>query len=108
MIDPFTFPNSLHSGQRYNMLCSITKGDSPIKIRWFKDGKPIESSGLKLNSIGIEIIHVNEFSSTLTFESLRPDHRGTYSCLASNIAGTVQHNATMIIHGKNKFLSYIF
>lgn len=34
---PFTFPASLHQGQLFNILCTVSKGDSPIQIRWYKD-----------------------------------------------------------------------
>lgn len=96
VIEPFNFPTSLQSGQRFNVLCSVIKGDPPIKIKWYKDGDLITSNDGK----GIQVMEVTDFSSSLVFGSLGPQHRGNYTCLASNIAGTAQHNETMIIHGK--------
>ncbi|RWS11782.1 Down syndrome cell adhesion molecule-like protein Dscam2, partial [Dinothrombium tinctorium] len=98
VIDAFSFSNSLHQGQRYNVLCSVTKGDPPVVINWLKDGKPIAKATNDPQFAGINIIHVTEFSSTLIFESLRPEHKGNYTCVASNIAGSVSHNASMVIH----------
>lgn len=95
-IDPFSFPKSLHQGQRYTILCSVSKGDLPVEIRWYKDGQSIKVPDFP----GINVIHVSQFSSNLVFESLRPDHRGNYSCEASNGAGSVTFNGSMIIHGK--------
>lgn len=101
MIDPFVFPRSLQQGQRYTILCSVSQGDYPITIKWFKDGKLISSSsGLTPEFAGIGVIHVSPFSSNLVFDSLRPDHMGNYTCEASNTAGSVTHNGTMVIHGK--------
>uniref|UniRef100_T1KQ15 Down syndrome cell adhesion molecule n=1 Tax=Tetranychus urticae TaxID=32264 RepID=T1KQ15_TETUR len=106
-IDPFNFSSNLQSGQRYNALCSVTRGDPPIEIRWLKDGRPItgvSSSSMDSNPsssphpLGIDIIQVKDFSSHLTFESLGPEHRGNYTCIATNSAGSDLHNASMIIH----------
>lgn len=87
----------------------MTKGDPPIEIRWLKDGQPIimgsSSSSSELSSspnhpLGIDIIQVKDFSSHLTFESLGPEHRGNYTCIATNSAGSDSHNASMVIHGQ--------
>ena len=108
VIDPFTFSKSLHEGQRYNVLCSVTRGDSPLTIKWFKDGRLLGPSagGHQINLAspaaeysGINVIPITEYSSTLIFESLRPDHRGNYTCQASNRAGSAAITQSMIVHG---------
>ena len=93
MIEPFNFPKSLREGQRASVLCTVSSGDLPFKIRWFKDGRPIP------DNIGVRSNEVADYSSTLLFESLALHHRGNYTCVAENDAGTVSHTATMVIHG---------
>lgn len=93
MIEPFSFPKSLREGQRASALCTVSSGDLPFKIRWFKDGRPIP------DNIGVRSNEVADYSSTLLFESSALHHRGNYTCVAENDAGTVSHTATMVIHG---------
>ncbi|KAI1289730.1 Down syndrome cell adhesion molecule -like protein [Halotydeus destructor] len=105
-VEQFVFPRSLQEGQRYNVLCSVTKGDAPVQIKWLKDGRALAlSSNMNNNNhhdngefAGIDIIHVTQFSSTLIFESLRPEHSGNYTCEASNGAGSATANSSMIIN----------
>ncbi|KAH7636186.1 mdscam3 [Dermatophagoides farinae] len=94
VIEPFKFPQSLHQSQRYNLLCTVVKGDPPIKVEWYKDGKKLTIGSLPHTNI----IHVTDYSVTLAFESVQPDHRGNYTCVASNGAGSSSHSATMVIH----------
>lgn len=109
VIDPFTFSKSLHEGLRYHVLCSVTRGDSPLTIKWFKDGHLLgQSASHQLTSptssaeySGINVIQVTEFSSSLIFESLRPDHRGNYTCQASNKAGSAAITQSMVVHGES-------
>ncbi|UYV61592.1 hypothetical protein LAZ67_1005454 [Cordylochernes scorpioides] len=90
-IERFQFPGSLQEGQRFSVLCSVTRGDRPVEIRWSKDGRP-------LGDPGVRAVAVAEFSSSLVFEAVRPHHRGNYTCRASNRAGSVAHSASMVIH----------
>ena len=113
-IDGFVFPKSLQEGQRWNALCSVTKGDPPISIKWYKDGRilgPPSSSSPNVNNAnsnnnnradltGIHIFHVTPYSSTLNFDSLRPEHRGNYTCQASNHADSVSSTQELTVHGK--------
>ncbi|KAI2811059.1 hypothetical protein BLOT_002229 [Blomia tropicalis] len=94
VIEPFKFPKSLHQSQRYNLLCTVVKGDPPVKIEWYKDGRKLITGMLGKTNI----IHVTEYSVTLAFESVQPEHRGNYTCVASNSAGSSSHSASMIIH----------
>lgn len=115
-IEPFSFPKSLHKGQRFTVLCSVTKGDPPVQIRWYKGTRLLgvppssgsTSSAASLSGtdssptemVGISTVQVSPYSSNLIFDSVRPEHRGNYTCEASNSDGTARHQATMIIHGK--------
>ncbi|GIX66620.1 down syndrome cell adhesion molecule-like protein 1 homolog [Caerostris extrusa] len=96
LIEPFTFPKSLQTGQRFSVLCTITEGDPPIRIQWIKDSL---QSFLASAHDGVRSVVVTPFSTTLVFESLAPEHRGNYTCVASNAAGTMSHTAPMNMLG---------
>lgn len=83
VIEPFVFPKSLHQGQRYTILCSVSKGDLPVTIKWYKDGRQISSSsGLHPEFGGIGVSAVTSFASNLVFDAIRPEHTGNYTCEA--------------------------
>ena len=52
MVEPFSFAKSLHRGQRYNIMCTVTRGDLPVSIRWFKDGQQIGGATGATNQLG--------------------------------------------------------
>ncbi|GFY46752.1 down syndrome cell adhesion molecule-like protein Dscam2 [Trichonephila inaurata madagascariensis] len=101
VIEPFNFPKSLMEGQRSSVHCTVSSGDLPFKIRWFKDGRPIP------DNIGVRTSEVADYSSTLLFESLALHHKGNYTCVAENEAGTVSHTATMVIHVSSQDLIFM-
>lgn len=128
VVEPFTFAKSLHRGQRYNIMCTVVRGDLPVQIRWFKDGRLIDHEGqqqqqqqqaaqqsnsnlnpsLDGQQVGsaaeannIAIKHLDPYSSTLTFASLQSHHRGHYSCEATNEAGRANQSSALVIHGKS-------
>jgi cell adhesion molecule, putative (fragment) len=92
-IEPFSFPKSLREGQRASVLCTVSSGDYPIEVKWLKDNVPV------INFNGIKVNRISHYSSTLMFESLALEHKGNYTCIASNEAGKASHTAHMIIHG---------
>ena len=127
------FAKSLHRGQRYNIMCMVTRGDLPVSIRWFKDGQPIEFAGAFIQAptgdeatqslaqqqqqqrqlepasgasqnYGLAIKQLDPYSSTLTFASLQSRHRGLYSCEATNEVGRANQSSALIIHGECCFL----
>ena len=46
VIEPFSFPKSLHQSQRYNLLCTVVKGDQPIQVSISLFSYPLNSSPL--------------------------------------------------------------
>ena len=118
VLEPFAFARSLHRGQRYNVMCTVVRGDLPVSIRWFKDGRPIladfgsagqeepppsssSANGGQADELaGLAIRQLDPYSSTLTFASLQPQHRGQYSCEAQNEAGRANQSSTLVIHGE--------
>lgn len=128
-MEPFQFAKSLHRGQRYNVMCTVVRGDLPVSIRWFKDSQLVLPEGLgtivgqqQTSSAGtnygtnqassrsqsgpedgsstLAIKQVDPYSSTLTFSSLQSHHRGVYTCEAQNEAGRANQSSALVIHGK--------
>lgn len=117
VVEPLSFAKSLHRGQRYNIMCTVVRGDLPVSIRWYKDGRqlnaynqqeavqqqqeqqdPQQQQPESRNNIVIK--QLDPYSSTLTFASLQPGHRGLYTCEATNEAGRANQSSQLVIHGK--------
>lgn len=82
-----------HSGWSIDLRARFV----PEQIEWHKDGKRLSNTG-PLSKINV--IQVTEYSVTLAFESVQPEHRGNYTCVASNAAGRTSVSDSMIIHGE--------
>lgn len=107
-IEPFALGRSLREGQRASIMCTISSGDLPIAISWFRNEQPIgelageqQAANLAASTLrGVRISRVSDYSSTLLFESLLAEHTANYTCLARNDAGQVSHQAPMIVQGE--------
>ncbi|XP_037086557.1 Down syndrome cell adhesion molecule-like protein Dscam2 [Pollicipes pollicipes] len=89
-VSPFTFTSALRAGDRESVKCVVTRGDSPLRLAWLKDGAPLARPDVAVSK-------VNEFTSILSFRSLRRDHSGNYTCAASNQAGGANHSARLVV-----------
>lgn len=93
-IVPFDFgDDDINSGESISAMCTITKGDLPIKINWFLNDKPVNMFD------GIIVNHVTKKMSTLSIESVDASHTGHYTCSASNMAGNVNYTAVLSVNG---------
>lgn len=100
VIIPFEFgdePINIH--ETVSVMCSINRGDLPIKIWWtfFDTHYNIERN--LSNSDGIMITKTGHKASVMTIESAKPRHGGNYTCLAHNKGGAAQHSAYLAING---------
>jgi Down syndrome cell adhesion protein len=98
-IMPFSFAANLQEGMRASVTCTVTTGDSPLRLVWMKDGRVIEPIGSSLTS-GAVVERVDEFISTLVFRPLAQSHSGLYSCVASNEAASVNYTVALSVDGK--------
>ncbi|CAG9532190.1 unnamed protein product [Cercopithifilaria johnstoni] len=72
---------------QFNVLFS---GDEPITVKWFRNGKEIKPS--------FEFqIDTTPKSSTLTIGKLKVDHNGQYMCRITNVAGTQESMANLVV-----------
>jgi len=94
VVEPFSFPSDLVSGRRAGVACIVSAGDLPIKIKWLKDGQPLDKS------LGATTSTAN-FTSFLSFARVSRSHNGNYTCQAENPAAISSFSATMIVQGKS-------
>lgn len=80
-------------------MCSVNKGDLPIKIWWtLSESEHDYPRNLSTND-GVVIAQTGNKLSVLNIESVNGRHRGNYSCHAKNKAGIVHHSAYLAING---------
>jgi len=89
----------LNLDETVSALCTITKGDLPMKIWWsFFDSEMGFDRNLSSND-GIMITRNSQKLSVLNIDAVKARHRGNYTCFAQNKAGTSQHSAYLSING---------
>ncbi|XP_076348173.1 cell adhesion molecule Dscam1-like [Tachypleus tridentatus] len=99
VIEPFIIQTGLEEGSRSKILCSVTKGDTPIRISWLKDGKTIPSH------LEVTESTIDEFSTFLKFHRLQLRHSGNYTCVAENMAESTNYTAPMVIYAPPRWIS---
>jgi Down syndrome cell adhesion molecule-like protein 1 len=87
---------SLNVGDRASITCSVQKGDTPLHIKWLKNGILIDPSQR------ISVTQVDQFNSILVIEHLQASHSGNYSCVVSNQAAEVESSQALLVNGKKK------
>lgn len=73
----------------------MNKGDLPAKFSWSLNGNLISQN----NYIGIAIGSMSRKMSILNIDSVNGTHRGVYTCHVENLAGQVNHSATLEVNG---------
>lgn len=99
---PFNFgEEELNIDDSISVTCSITKGDTPLKIWWNFHEEGVETFPYNLTSNdGIIITQSNQKVSMLSIEALKGRHRGNYTCYARNRAGITSHSSYLAINGQ--------
>jgi hypothetical protein len=99
-IVPFNFgEEELNLDESVSALCSVTKGDQPLKFWWtFQENNASPVENVTTND-GIVITKLSAKISTVVIESVKARHRGNYTCFAMNRAGSVSHSAYLAING---------
>lgn len=84
----------INADEMASVQCAVVKGDLPLDISWMFNGNPIGSDQSDVN-----IIDNGKRHKQLTIESVSARHAGEYTCVASNIAGSVSRTAVLDING---------
>ena len=86
------------------VTCFIKKGDKPVSITWSLKGDVVTSDpDMVTTMLGTQ-------ASILTISSVGYRHSGTYTCRATNNAGSVTHSAELLVKGNpwsNRHWKYI-
>ena len=78
---------------RTQAACFVQEGDQPIRLKWEKDGQPLEPlSDIRINQM-------DPFTSMLILEKVSAEHTGNYSCLATNSVRTAKTSASLTVRG---------
>jgi Down syndrome cell adhesion molecule-like protein 1 len=80
-------------------MCSVNKGDLPIKIWWSLADTDGHDRNLS-TSEKLVIAQTGNKVSLINIESVEARHRGNYTCWAKNRAGIAQHSAYLSINGE--------
>ena len=91
---PITFGKDVFDeGSSAQILCSVSAGDEPMTLTWSFHGNNISTdSGIMTNNFGSK-------ASLLMISSVNHGHRGRYTCLAKNKAGTATSTADLRVNG---------
>lgn len=101
-IHPFTFGEEpANAGDTVGIQCMVTKGDSPVNITWFLNGKA--TSDIQ----GITVTKIGHKSSSMSIDSVASVHTGVYTCLATNQAGHANYSAELAVNGIFLLFNYI-
>ena len=97
VIIPLTLGSDiLNEGQFVQILCTVTQGDEPLSIKWSLQGDSVSSEPeLTTASLGTR-------TSMLTIQSVGYRHSGTYTCSASNKAGTRSQSVEVNVNGEGR------
>lgn len=91
---PFSFESPIFAGQAAQVTCLVSEGDLPLDISWSFEGKET------MPQLGISITKVGRKASMLLIETAGYEHRGNFTCVAKNPAGSVNFTADLNVHGK--------
>jgi hypothetical protein len=80
------------------LFCESLGLPDPV-VTWEKDGKPFPTTGLR---------HRMRVSGTIEFTSVRLEDTGTYTCNATNKAGTAARVIKLDVQGIHVFLDVCF
>lgn len=78
---------------RTTATCTVQTGDSPMTLRWLRDGRPLTPA------VDLQISQHDSFSSSLILTHVRPSHAGNYTCEAENPARQVRYTAQLLVRG---------
>ncbi|XP_059350890.1 cell adhesion molecule Dscam2-like isoform X2 [Daphnia carinata] len=90
----------LNAGERLALQCAVVKGGLPLSVSWSKDGQviaPTTATTGPAATTTTSVRLVNEFTATLTIESLTGQHGGWYVCRAANEGGRAESAVHVVV-----------
>lgn len=89
--------DSINEGDGVSAQCTVSKGDYPLSIAWTLNDVPANKIA------GILIGRVSKRVSTLTIDSVKAEHVGNYTCIASNKAANTSFTTILAVNGLLQF-----
>ncbi|XP_043478446.1 Down syndrome cell adhesion molecule-like protein Dscam2 isoform X37 [Leptopilina heterotoma] len=83
----------VNAGDTVSVQCTVSKGDFPLDIDWLFEGQSLQSY-----KEDVAVTNSGKRSKQLTIEAVAANHAGEYTCVASNIVGTVSRSATLNVN----------
>lgn len=93
---PFEFPSEVKEGQLLQVSCTVTTGDDPVTLQWYKDEMPLTSSSKFM------ISNVDSKMNFLILRDVGSEHTGTYTCVAFNPVGQQRSSAQLWVNGNDE------
>lgn len=98
-IVPFEFgDDAVNVQESVSAMCSINKGDLPIKTWWTHHDADFSEKNLT-SSDSVLIAQTGNKLSVINIESVQARHRGNYTCFAWNRAGVAKYSAYLSVYG---------
>lgn len=93
-IAPFNFGEErINEMDMVSAYCTVNKGDLPIDITWTKNGRQVYTNN------GVVVTHTSQRISVVSIEAVQSKHSGTYSCIATNSAGSNTFSTLLEVNG---------
>lgn len=98
---PFAYDDVINMGDSIDLFCQIQKGDRPIRVHWSFERKAsdIDASLDELDP-QMRTNRISGKTSMLSIPSASQAHTGTYTCIASNAAGTTSYGVNLTVNGE--------
>ncbi|XP_035230454.1 Down syndrome cell adhesion molecule-like protein Dscam2 isoform X5 [Stegodyphus dumicola] len=96
-IQPFTVPDHLTEGGQAKLGCVVSKGDSPLHFKWYKNGVEIKSNSL------FEINSLKEVSF-LTVKKLTGYSSGNFTCQVQNSISKDSYSVPLVVKAPPKWV----
>ena len=84
----------INSGDTAAVQCTVVKGDAPITIQWFLNGREVTPGD------GVEVTKAGHKISVLSVDSVQARHSGQYMCRATNRAGQDTQATELNVQGR--------
>lgn len=94
---PFEFGEPASAGDAMQLTCHVTKGDPPLSITWYFDGKVLAPH------MGVISSNIGKRTNFLSIPVVGQHHRGRYTCVATNLAGSAAFAADLQVIGTSVF-----